>query len=129
MLKLKNDESTPKEDILNQLQELRPLPINGRAEFNEWSDRIISGVLFENKDDPDMIFSMKDVLAKMLMHVGQTEDHKSDAYFIKALHVNAIKIIASDVIMENDKVRAQRMKEHKEKLEAELVKQAVEAGK
>jgi hypothetical protein len=122
MLKLKNDESTPKEVILDQLQESRPLPTTGRAEFEEWSDRIISGANLAHVT-PE---TAKHALACLLMHIGPTEDHKTDAYFIKALRVNCVKIIATDVIQEMQEKRKAALKEAAEKKEAELVKKAVE---
>lgn len=99
------------------------------TEFEEWSDRIISGVSFENKDEPGMLRSIKHFLANALMHIGPTEDHKSDAYFIKAVHVNAVKLIATAKIMGYQEEVKKEKQAAAEAKEAELVKQAVEAGK
>ena len=96
------------------------------TEFEEWSDRIISGVTFESKGEPNMIRSIKHFLANSLMHIGPTEDHKSDAYFIKAVHVNAIKLIASAKVMGYQEEVKKEKAAAAEAKEAELVKQAVE---
>lgn len=75
----KNSQSTPPEVIKDQMLEPRPLPL-GAEEFEIWSDRIISGSLLPA--DPK---SMKFSLANMIMHLGPTESHKPDAYFIHSL--------------------------------------------
>lgn len=103
----KNSKSTPKKVIVDQMNEPRPLPL-GRAEFEEWSDRIISGALLSGEignmwcdkyepcspqEEKQQIFieSQKRTLANMVMHVGPTESHKPDAYFIHGLRVGACK--------------------------------------
>lgn len=96
MLKIKNDESTPKNVILDQLGEARPLPM-GRKEFEEWSDRIISGALLAPSVTAE---SQKFALANMLTHIGQTESHKPDAFFVHALRVCAIKQVAVEMVRE-----------------------------
>lgn len=84
----RNLESTPVSVIIDQMNEKRPLPI-GMAEFEEWSDRIISGTLIPAEPD-----SMKFGLATMLMHLSPTQDHESDGYFIKSLRKSAVNQIA-----------------------------------
>jgi hypothetical protein len=71
ILKGKNDARTPVDTIHAQLHEARPLPI-GKAEFEEWSDRIISGAIIPGVSAE----STKFALADQLMHLGPTEDHK-----------------------------------------------------
>lgn len=90
-LQMKNLKSTPKETILDQMGEPRPLPM-GRKEFEEWSDRIISGALIKGDPEVDpqiLLDSVKGVLANMILHLGPTEDHKPDAYFIHAARKGA----------------------------------------
>ena len=94
----KNLESTPKEVIVNQLNEPRSLPM-GRAEFEEWSNRIIGGALIPGgKEDPQVFHdSQKFALANMLMHLGPTESHKPDAHFIHSLRKFAVNQVADSV--------------------------------
>lgn len=84
----KNTRFTSKEKILDQMSERRPLPL-GMTEFDEWSDRIISGTLLPA--DPE---SMKFALATMLLHLGPQEDHREDAFFIHSLRKSAVNQIA-----------------------------------
>lgn len=64
----------------------------GRAEFEEWSDRIISGALVSAVPE-----DQKFVLANLVMSLGPTEDHKPDIFFIKSLRKAAVNQVA-DVI-------------------------------
>lgn len=98
----KNFKSTPVAVIQEQLHERRPLPI-GMAEFEEWSDRIISGSML-----PAEPHGMKFALAAMIMHLKPTEDFVDDAYFIHALRKSACNQIAHA-----------KMAEHKAAAEAE----------
>lgn len=75
----KNSPKTPTSLILDQMSEMRPLPL-GIKEFEEWSDRIISGACLPASPE-----SLKFALAEMVMHLKPTEDHCSDGYFIKCL--------------------------------------------
>jgi len=102
----KNSSLTPKSTILNQMEEKRPLPL-GMTEFEEWSNRIISGAMLPA--DPD---SQKFALANMLMHLGPTTDHEVDAYLIKSLRKYAINQVA-------DAVRRDLHAKAKERLAAE----------
>ncbi len=90
-LRGKNSDSTPKEVILDQLNEPRPLPL-GRQEFDEWSKRIISGALITADEE-----SQKFSLCNMLMHLGPTESHKPDAFFIHSLRKFAINQVADTI--------------------------------
>lgn len=78
----------PVDEIVRQMKELRPLP-TGMTEFEEWSDRIISGTLLPAEPE-----SQKFALASMLMHLSPTTDHETDGYFIKSLRKAAINQIA-----------------------------------
>lgn len=92
MLKVKNDEDTSKEIISEQLSELRPLPM-GMTEWEEWSDRIISGACIPGVDVP----SQKYVLANEIMHMDPRKDHQTDVYFIKTLRKLAANQVADEV--------------------------------
>lgn len=130
----KNLQSTPSEVIRDQMLEPRPLPM-GRKEFEEWSDRIISGALVPGPNgkvyqmaglsawDPDSeyskhIDSQKFTLASMIMHLGPTESHKPDAFFIHSLRKAAVNEVAHAIGLElqsKSKARAAREKEAEEK--------------
>ena len=90
----RNSASTPLDVIADQLIEPRPLPM-GRTEFEEWSDRIISGTLLTADTN-----SQKFALANLLMHLGPTESHKPDAFFIHSLRKFAVNQVAEDVRQE-----------------------------
>ncbi len=93
---MKNPDDLPKEKIVEQMHEMRPLPM-GRTAFEEWSDRIISGAMMPEGVTAE---SQKFALANMLTHIGQTESHKPDAFFIHGLRVCAVKQIAVEMAME-----------------------------
>lgn len=97
----KNFHSTPKETIIDQMNEPRPLPM-GRKEFDEWSDRIISGALLppSKEDSAILLETQKFALASMIMHLGPTESHKPDAFFIHSLRKGAINQVAHAVSKE-----------------------------
>ncbi len=94
----KNTQATPKSVILDQMHEARPLPM-GRKEFDEWSDRIVGGALIPGGADNLQAFveAQKFSLANMLMHLGPTESHKPDAYFIHSLRKFAVNQVADAV--------------------------------
>jgi len=99
MKKKTNHPSTSKKMIMDQMLEARPLPM-GRIEFDEWSERIISGALIPHGKETDLdvfVQSQQFALANMLMHLGPTESHKPDAYFIHCLRKFAINQVADDV--------------------------------
>lgn len=106
----RNLESTPVNVIIDQMKELRPLP-TGMQEFDEWSDRIITGTLL-----PANAESQKFALATMIMHLSPTQDHECDAYFIKSLRKAAINEIAHAKMTEiRDAAKARLAKEEAEK--------------
>jgi hypothetical protein len=90
--RLVNNKFTSKQTILQQMNELRPLPM-GMKEFDEWSDRILSGAMIPS----DNRESLKAVLSSMILALGHTEDHKPDAYFIHLLRKAAANEVASAV--------------------------------
>lgn len=97
----KNLHVTPKDVIIDQMNEPRPLPM-GRKEFDEWSERCISGAILPTAHLPDkeaelLIESQKFALANMLMHLGPTESHKPDAFFIHSLRKFAVNQVADTV--------------------------------
>lgn len=101
----KNLASTPKSVILDQMNEPRPLPL-GRQEFDEWSDRIISGALVPGAT----VESQKFALANAILHLGPTESHKPDAHFIHILRracVNQVAFAMMEEIKTAQKERAQ----------------------
>ena len=94
--------------VKEQLGELRPLPI-GMQEFEDWSDRIISGSMLPASPD-----SQKFILANELLHLKPTETHKEDLYFIKLLIKYAVNQVADAKRNEiRDRVKA---KEEEKKL-------------
>lgn len=76
------------------MTEMRALPM-GRAEFEAWSDRIISGALVAADAR-----SLKFALANMILHLGPTEDHKEDIYFIKHLRKVSVNQVADAIANE-----------------------------
>jgi hypothetical protein len=95
-----NTDETPKDVILQQMTEPRPLPM-GMKEFHEWSDRIISGALVPGATPR----SLKYALAEMVMHMKPTESHCPDGYFIQCLRKAASNQVAWAFIQE---VRAEK---------------------
>lgn len=91
-----NLKSTPPELIVSQLNEPRPLPM-GVSDFHEWSDRIIAGAVIPGgEDDPEaFIEGQKYALADMIMHLGPTESHKPDAFFIHQLRKVCVNQVAN----------------------------------
>lgn len=87
----KNTANTPKEVVIDQLTEMRPLPI-GLTEFHEWSDRIIAGAMLPA--DPE---SQKFALANDLMHCPPNMAYETDVYFIHRLRKYAINQVADQV--------------------------------
>ena len=113
----KNNRFTSKSTILDQMNERRPLPM-GVTDFHEWSDRIISGALIPGATAE----SQKFALADMLLHLGPTESHKEDAFFIHSLRKFAINQVADDMrrrIRDEAKGRLLKEEEQKKKLEIE----------
>ncbi len=95
-MKIKNAEDLPVCEITAQMGEPRPLPM-GRQDFEEWSDRIISGALIPGSPDESpeaLIEGQKFALASMILHLGPTESHKADAFFIHSLRKVVINQVA-----------------------------------
>ena len=92
---MRNTAETTKDVILDQMGEPRPLPM-GRKEFEEWSDRIISGALIPGATAA----SQKFALANMILHLGPTESHKPDAFFIHSLRKVACNLVAHEMATE-----------------------------
>lgn len=101
MLSGKNCNATPKEVIIDQMNEPRALPM-GLKEFHEWSDRIIGGALipmapYSVETYVAFVEGQKFALANALMHLGPTESHKPDAFFIHSLRKFAINQVADTI--------------------------------
>lgn len=103
------------DQLTKELGEPRALP-TGRAEFEEWAERVLSGVTF-TADKRSLRFA----LAQMLMQIGPVEAFKPDGYFIKALHVAATKQVAFEI---GNELKIQAQKE----IEADKAKQTIEAA-
>ncbi len=135
-----NSKNTPPDMIADQLNEPRPLPM-GKTEFYVWSDRIIAGSLVPNEDgfcvyhDEDkctpeqlerlQVFKDSQIfaLANCLFHLGPTESHKPDAFFIHSLRKFAVNQIADAVRIEvRDQAKA-RIAEQAAKKAADEAKQ------
>lgn len=89
--KKRNSIHTPPIMIVAQMNESRPLPLN-RPEWEAWSTRIISGAML-SADNDSQLFS----LANMLLHLGPTESHKPDAFFIHSLRKFAVNQVADTI--------------------------------
>jgi hypothetical protein len=83
-----------KDQLLKEWAEKRPLPM-GRKEFEVWSDRIIQAAMV-TADAASQKFALSD----MILHLGPTEDHKEDAYFIKMLRKVAVNQVADAIRQE-----------------------------
>jgi hypothetical protein len=110
-----------------QMLDPMPLPM-GRKEFDEWAVRIISGALVPNEDGmyvyhnyPDatdeqkrkldiFLDSQMFALANMLLHLGPTESHKPDAFFIHSLRKFAVNQVADTVRKQLHEVAKARTK-------------------
>ena len=90
----KNPKKMPVSAILGQLHEPRPLPM-GRKEWDEWSSRIIAGAGVTATYE-----SQAFALANLLMHLGPTEDHKEDVFFIKSLRKFCVNQVAEEIRQE-----------------------------
>lgn len=108
----RNIQYTPPEVIKDQLDEKRALPL-GKAEFEAWSDRIISGACIPGATSE----SIKFALADQLLHLGPTVDFESDLYFIKCLRKFAVNQVADAMRREiRDAAKARLEAENKTKI-------------
>lgn len=121
----KNINSTPTEVILDQLNEPRPLPM-GRIDFDQWSARIISGALLPGGKEDEKIFieSQTYALANMLLHLGPTESHKPDAFFIHSLRKFAVNQVADVIRKELHEAAKARTKAEEEAKERSMEEEA-----
>lgn len=117
-----NVKNTPVSVIRDQLREPRPLP-TGMTEFEEWSDRIISGTMLTAEKD-----SLKFALASMLRSLPATEDHKEDIFFIKHLRRSAVEQIALAKMQALKEAAAAKFAIEKAKLEAEQIAKEAKAA-
>lgn len=107
----------PIEEIAKSLTERQPLPM-GRKEFEEWSDRIIQGALIPGAT-PE---SQKFTLANLILHLGPTESHKEDAFFIHSLRKFAVNQVADAMRCEiRDAAKARLALEEAAKLDENKV--------
>ncbi len=99
--KLRNTKHTSASTIVDQMNEPRPLPL-GRSDFEAWAERIIAGALVPGGEDDKQAFidSQKHCLAASLLHLGPTESHKPDAYFIHHLRTACTKQVAHAILTE-----------------------------
>lgn len=126
-----NNEYTPKDVIIAQMNEPRPLPM-GMRDFQKWSRRIILGALLPSgKEDPKIFYdSQVFALANMLMHLGPTESHKPDAFFIHSLRKVAVNQVADAVrreLHEKAKARTEAEEEAKKTEEQKAAEAAAES--
>jgi hypothetical protein len=120
----RNLDSTPADVIVAQINEPRPLPL-GRRDFGEWAHRIITGAMLpvvEGEDAIAFIESQKFALATMIMHLGPTESHKPDAFFIHSLRKSASNQVAHEILQELKLARMEKAKKEQERVEAEAKK-------
>lgn len=118
----KNSVHTPAKVIIDQMNEPRPLPM-GMKKFDSWASRIIKGACIPGGEDEPEAFRESQIftLANMLMHLGPTESHKPDAFFIHSLRKCAINQVADSVRKDlHTKAKARTAeKEAAEKTEAQ----------
>lgn len=93
-MKMKSPEELNVGDMTAAMLERRPLPI-GKKQFEEWSERIISGAMVDATSE-----SLKFSLAAMLMHIGPTEAFREDAFFILQLRKAAVNQTAHAMMQE-----------------------------
>lgn len=96
---LKNTADTSVEEIVEQLQEKRPLPL-GMTEFNEWFDRLWSGAMItgEPGKERELELSARNVLANEIIHLPSGQTHEADIYFINRLRKVAANQVALSVV-------------------------------
>lgn len=89
-----NLDGTPVSVISAQMNEARPLPMT-RPEWDEWSGRIMAGAMVGATKESQLF-----ALANLLMHLGPTEDHKPDIFFIKSLRKFCVNQVAEEMRQE-----------------------------
>lgn len=96
-----NSPDTAVDTIIAQMNEPRPLPL-GRKEFEEWSERIISGACIPGGEDDKEAFieGQKSALCQMIMSAKPAESHIADAHFIHSLRKAAANQVAAAVFKE-----------------------------
>lgn len=77
------------------LQEKQSLPI-GRAEFHEWSDRIIKAAAIPGATEA----SQKFALARMILDLKPTVAFESDAFFAHCLRKGCANQVADKLMVE-----------------------------
>lgn len=112
--KIANDELTPIGEIVDQLQEMRPLPL-GRQEFEDWFNRIWSGALVKGEPgkEEELMLSARNVLANEVHHLPAGQTHQTDIYFINRLRKVAANQVCLDVINETKQALIARMEARK----------------
>ena len=90
----KNPDGTPVAVISEQMNENRPLPTT-RPQWDEWSERIMAGAMVGATRESQLF-----ALANLLMHLGPTEDHKPDIFFIKSLRKFCVNQVAEEMRQE-----------------------------
>lgn len=106
---------------IEDLNERKPLPM-GRMEFEKWSDRIIKIAQIPGATEE----SQKFTLANLLLHLGPTESHKEDNFFVHSLRKFAVNQVADAIRVEiRDAVKARLAEEEKSKPEAQIKSEKV----
>ena len=92
----KNAQNTPVAVILDQMRELRPLPL-GKQEFDDFVARIKSSIPpLQGLTDESLRFT----LATMILRLGPQDSHKDDLYFAKSIMKAGANEVAAAVIQE-----------------------------
>jgi hypothetical protein len=120
-LRGRNLQSTPTSLILEQLNEPRPLPV-GRAEFEEWSDRIVSGTMISALPE-----DQKFVLCNLILGLGSTKSVCEDAYFIHSLRKVAANQVADAIREELKAAKVAKFAAEKAAADAAKVPSLVDA--
>lgn len=101
---------------IEKLNERRPLPM-GRSEFESWSDRIIGTANIPGATPATQKFT----LANLILHLGPTESHKEDNFFVHSLRKFAANQVADTIRVEiRDREKA-RLAEEKQKSNNEKI--------
>lgn len=102
---------------LEKLNERRALPM-GRTEFKQWASRIIAIAQIPGATPESQEFT----LANLLLHLGPTEDHKEDNFFVHSLRKFAVNQVADTIRVEiRDRVKTRLAEEEKQKSNSEVI--------